>query len=100
MPHCQVCLCPLPHHAVNCPVLTGAPVQGELAQQEQIKSSVLKIPRESALAIWNASWEACLSTERMRAKLEADEGFACEPREWCFEQWAFNNGYPPAPTIL
>ncbi len=28
MPHCQICLCPLPQHAVNCPVATGEPVPG------------------------------------------------------------------------
>ncbi|HET9374280.1 MAG TPA: hypothetical protein VFO40_04870 [Chthoniobacterales bacterium] len=34
MSHCQICLCPSPHHAVNCPVATGAPVAGALSQQQ------------------------------------------------------------------
>jgi hypothetical protein len=32
--HCQICLCPLPHHAVNCPVLTGEPQMGLLSDQQ------------------------------------------------------------------
>jgi hypothetical protein len=28
MPHCQICLCPAPHHAVNCPVGLGTPQGG------------------------------------------------------------------------
>jgi hypothetical protein len=32
--HCQICLCPLPHHAVNCPVFTGEPQLGSLSDQQ------------------------------------------------------------------
>jgi hypothetical protein len=28
--HCQICLCPTPHHAVNCPVFLGASQGGAL----------------------------------------------------------------------
>lgn len=28
MPHCQICLTPVPDHAPNCPVATGEPVAG------------------------------------------------------------------------
>ncbi len=28
MPHCQICLTPLPDHTPNCPVATGEPVPG------------------------------------------------------------------------
>jgi hypothetical protein len=31
----------------------------------------------------------------MRAKLESDEGFACDPREWTFQHWAFQHGFEP-----
>jgi hypothetical protein len=58
------------------------------------------LTRTQAQEIWNAAWEACLATEEMRAKLEPDEGFACRPREWCFESWAQSVGLPPPPTIL
>src|SRR6266850_216978 len=34
MSHCQICLCPSPHHAVNCPVATGEPVAGSLSWQQ------------------------------------------------------------------
>ena len=30
MSHCQICLCPSPNHAVNCPVATGEPVTGSV----------------------------------------------------------------------
>lgn len=56
--------------------------------------------REETLAVWNAAWDACLDTEGQRAQLAPDEGFAGQPRDWCFEQWAFRHGLPPAPTIL
>jgi hypothetical protein len=56
--------------------------------------------RDQARQIWNTAWDAALETERQRGQLGADEGFACEPREWCFELWASRNGYPPAPTVL
>jgi hypothetical protein len=56
--------------------------------------------REEAQAIWNVAWDAALETERQRAELQADEGFACIPREWCFELWCNRNDLPPAPVVL
>lgn len=56
--------------------------------------------REEAQAIWNVAWDAALETERQRAELQADEGFACIPKEWCFDLWCFRNDLPPAPVIL
>lgn len=32
MPHCQICLSPVPHHANDCPVKTGEPVMGMNAE--------------------------------------------------------------------
>lgn len=29
MPHCQLCLTPVPNHTPNCPVMTGQPVSGQ-----------------------------------------------------------------------
>jgi hypothetical protein len=55
--------------------------------------------REEAEQIWNAAWEACQSVEKMRSQLMPDEGFACSPREWCFDSWAFKAGLPPRPLI-
>jgi hypothetical protein len=56
--------------------------------------------REEAQTIWNTAWDACLETERQRAQLGTDEGFACVPREWCFELWCSRNDLPPAPVVL
>jgi hypothetical protein len=56
--------------------------------------------REEAQEIWNVAWDAALETERQRAQLESDEGFACVPREWCFDLWCSRNGLPPAPRVL
>lgn len=56
--------------------------------------------REEAQTVWNVAWDAALETERQRETLEADEGFACVPKEWCFELWCFRNGLPPAPVVL
>lgn len=56
--------------------------------------------REQAQAIWNTAWDAALETERQRVTLGIDEGFACIPREWCFELWASREGLPPPPVVL
>ncbi len=56
--------------------------------------------REEAQTIWNVAWDAALETERQRAELESGEGFACIPKEWCFELWCSRNDLPPAPTVL
>jgi hypothetical protein len=55
--------------------------------------------KEEARSVWDAAWSAALATEKMRAQLEPDEHFACEPREWCFELWAARQGYDP-PEII
>lgn len=55
--------------------------------------------RTEAQELWNAAWDAALATEAMRAKLEPDEGFACTPREWFFESWAFQHGFEPPPPV-
>jgi hypothetical protein len=57
------------------------------------------LTRKEAEKVWNAAWDACLATERTRAQLEPDEGFACIPREWCFDSFAYNNGLEPRPVI-
>lgn len=57
------------------------------------------ITRQEAEEIWNAAWAACLSIEKMRAELMPDEGFACQPREWCFDSFAFKKGLPPRSLI-
>lgn len=36
MPHCQICLSPVPDHAPDCPVATGEPVRGGEPSLQQL----------------------------------------------------------------
>ena len=43
MPHCQICLSPVPHHASDCPVKTGKPVMAMNAATHQHDPTAIEL---------------------------------------------------------